>query len=58
MIGWAVTCLILALVAAVFGFGGISAAFVDIAQILFFVFIVLFVISLIAGAVRGRRPRM
>ncbi len=58
MIGWAVTCLVLALVAAVFGFGGISEAFVDIAQILFFVFIVLFVISLIAGAVRGRTPRM
>jgi uncharacterized membrane protein YtjA (UPF0391 family) len=39
----------------VFGFGGIAAAATDIAQILFFVFIVLFVLSLIFGY-RGRRP--
>jgi uncharacterized membrane protein YtjA (UPF0391 family) len=57
MLGWALTFLIIALVAALFGFGGIATASAGIAQILFFVFIALFVIALIANAVRGRAPR-
>jgi len=54
MLGWAVVFLIIALVAAVFGFGGIAAASAGIAKLLFFIFLVLFVISLIFGW-RGRR---
>jgi len=53
MLGWAVVFLIIALVAAVFGFGGIAAASVGVAKLLFFIFLVLFVISLIFGW-RGR----
>jgi len=53
MLGWAVVFLIIALVAAVFGFGGIAAASVGIAKLLFFIFLVLFIISLIFGW-RGR----
>ncbi len=53
MLGWAVVFLIIALVAAVFGFGGIAVASAGIAKILFFIFLVLFVISLIFGW-RGR----
>ena len=49
MLGWAVTFLIIALVAAVFGFGGIASGATSIAQILFFVFLVLFVVSLLMG---------
>lgn len=56
MLWWAVVFFIIAVVAGVFGFGGIAEASVDIAQILFFVFIVIFVISLIVGLMR-RRPR-
>jgi uncharacterized membrane protein YtjA (UPF0391 family) len=56
MLGWAVTFLIVALVAAVLGFGGIASFAVDIARIIFFVAIVLFVISVIVGVIRGRRP--
>jgi uncharacterized membrane protein YtjA (UPF0391 family) len=41
--------LIIALVAAVFGFGGIASGATSIAQILFFVFLVLFVVSLLMG---------
>jgi len=41
--------LILALIAAVFGFGGIAAAAAGIAKVLFFIFIVLFLIGLITG---------
>ena len=40
---------------ALFGFGGVAAASAGIAKILFFIFLVLFVLSLIAGLV-GRRP--
>jgi len=36
-------------VAAVFGFGGIAGAATEIAKVLFFVFLVLFVLSLIFG---------
>ena len=53
MLSWAVIFFVLALVAAVFGFGGIASASAGIAQILFFIFLVLFAISLIARMVRG-----
>ncbi|MBC8039022.1 MAG: DUF1328 domain-containing protein, partial [Opitutaceae bacterium] len=43
------TFLIIALIAAALGFGGIAGTAVGIAKILFFVFIVLFVLSLIFG---------
>jgi uncharacterized membrane protein YtjA (UPF0391 family) len=57
MLSWAIGFLIVAIIAALFGFGGIASASAGIAQILFFVFIALFVIALIANAVRGRAPR-
>jgi uncharacterized membrane protein YtjA (UPF0391 family) len=47
MLAWAVTFLVIALVAALFGFRGVAGVAVDIAKILFFVFIILFVISLV-----------
>ena len=49
MLSWAVTFLIIALIAAVLGFGGIAGTAVGIAKILFFVFLVLFVVALIMG---------
>jgi uncharacterized membrane protein YtjA (UPF0391 family) len=54
MLGWAVVFLIIALVAALFGFGGIAAASAGIAKLLFFIFLVLFIVSLLFGW-RGRR---
>jgi uncharacterized membrane protein YtjA (UPF0391 family) len=56
MLGWALTFLIVALIAAVLGFGGIAGFAVEIAKIIFFVAIILFVISAIFGLVRGRSP--
>ncbi|WP_208351418.1 DUF1328 domain-containing protein [Pseudaestuariivita rosea] len=53
MLYWAVVFFVVALIAAVFGFGGIASASAGIAQILFFVFLVLFVVTLIMRAVRG-----
>jgi uncharacterized membrane protein YtjA (UPF0391 family) len=58
MLGWAITFLIVALVAAIFGFGGVAAAAIDIARIIFFVAIILFLISAVVTLVRGRSPRM
>lgn len=56
MLGWAVTFLIIALIAGVLGFGGIAVASVEIAKIIFFVFIALFLIAALMGALRGRKP--
>ena len=55
MLGWAITFLIVALVAAVLGFGGIAGTAVEIAKLIFFVAIVLFAISAVIGLLRRRR---
>lgn len=55
MLNWAATFLIIAIVAGVFGFGGIAGTSVEIAKILFGVFLVLFVLSLIFG--NFKKPR-
>ncbi|HJQ56600.1 MAG TPA: DUF1328 domain-containing protein [Vineibacter sp.] len=52
MLKWALIFLVVALIAAVFGFGGVAAAATDIARILFLIFIVLFLVSLVMGLVR------
>ena len=49
MISWAITFLIIAIIAALLGFTTIMGTSLYIAKILFFVFIVLFVISLVMG---------
>jgi len=56
MIGWAVTFLVIALIAAVLGFGGIAGTAVEIAKLIFFVAIVLFAISAVVALLRGRTP--
>jgi uncharacterized membrane protein YtjA (UPF0391 family) len=50
MLRWTITFLVIALVAALFGFGGIATGAASIAKVLFFIFLVLFVLSLIFGA--------
>ena len=54
MLYWALMFLIIALVAAIFGFGGIASTATGIAQILFVIAIVLFLVSLLAGFLRRR----
>jgi uncharacterized membrane protein YtjA (UPF0391 family) len=56
MLHWTIVFLVLALIAAVLGFGGIAGAAAGIAQILFFVFLALLIISAIARAFKGRTP--
>jgi len=54
MLYWAAVFFVIALVAALFGFGGIAAGAVEIAKLLFFVFVIIFAVTLILGLV-GRR---
>jgi uncharacterized membrane protein YtjA (UPF0391 family) len=57
MLYWAAIFFIIAIIAGGLGFGGLAAAASGIAQILFYIFLVLFLVSLIAGLVGcGRRP--
>ncbi|MGP1346230.1 MAG: DUF1328 family protein [Phycisphaerales bacterium] len=55
MLGWALGFFLIAILAAVFGFGGIAAGAATIAKVLFFIFLVLFLISLVMHLVGGRR---
>jgi len=55
MLRWAFVFLIVGLIAAIFGFTSIAGASIEIAKILFFVFIAIFVVLLIAGIAAGRR---
>lgn len=54
---YAIAFLVVALVAAALGFGGVAGTAMEGARILFWVAIVLFVISLVAGLVRRGNPR-
>ena len=56
MLGWTLLFFIVALVAGVFGFTTIAVGAMGIAKVLFFVFLVLFLVSLIMDLARGRRP--
>ena len=47
MLGWVVLFLIIALVAGIFGFTNISVAAMGIAKIIFFIFIILFLASIV-----------
>jgi uncharacterized membrane protein YtjA (UPF0391 family) len=53
MLGWACTFLVIALIAAALGFGGIAGTAVGIAKILFVIFLVLFFVSLLIGRRRA-----
>lgn len=49
MLKWSLIFLVIAIIAALFGFGVIASTAASIAKVLFFIFLVLFVITLIAG---------
>jgi uncharacterized membrane protein YtjA (UPF0391 family) len=55
MLGWVVTFLIIALIAGILGFGGVAGASIEIAKAIFFIAVVLFIISAVVGIARGRR---
>ena len=49
MLNYAWIFLVIAIIAAIFGFGGIAAASAGIAKVLFYIFLAIFVISLLVG---------
>ena len=53
MLRLALFFLVVSIIAAIFGFGGIASASADIARILFFIAIVIFVVLLVAGLMAG-----
>ncbi len=55
MLYWSLVFLVVAILAGLFGFGVIAGASYTIAKVLFFVFLVIFIISLIVGATGRRR---
>ncbi|MCL4113168.1 UNVERIFIED_CONTAM: hypothetical protein GTU68_065804 [Idotea baltica] len=54
MFGWALTFFIVALIAGFLGFSGIAASMAGIAQIIFYIAIALFIISMISRAIQGK----
>ena len=58
MLYWSLTFFIVALVAALLGFTGIAADASGIARLLFFIFVILFLASLLFSLITGRRPPM
>ncbi len=55
MLRWAFLFLVLALIAGLFGFGGVAVASAGIAKTLFMVFVVFAVIALVFGLVTGKK---
>lgn len=54
MLKLALTFLVIGLVMALLGFGGVGGAFIGIAKILFFVAIAVFVVLLVLGLMAGK----
>jgi uncharacterized membrane protein YtjA (UPF0391 family) len=55
MLRWALAFLIFALIAALLGFGGLAAASAGIAKTLFFIFLAIFLVTLVLGVAAGRK---
>jgi uncharacterized membrane protein YtjA (UPF0391 family) len=56
MLGWAAGLLVIALVAAVFGFTALAGAATGVAQVIFWIFIALFAIAVVVRIIRGKPP--
>ena len=56
MLGWALTFLIIAILAGALGFSGVAGAASSVAVVLFYVFLGLLLVMGIARAVRGQTP--
>ncbi len=52
MLNWALAFFLIAVLAAIFGFTGISVASAGIAKVLFFLFLVVFLVTLVMGVAR------
>jgi uncharacterized membrane protein YtjA (UPF0391 family) len=55
MLKWALVFLVIGLIAGLLGFTGIAGASIAIAKTLFYIFLVIFLVLLVAGLLIGRR---
>lgn len=55
MLRWALIFLVIGIVLAILGFGGLAGAFIGIAKILFFIALAIFVILLVLGLIAGKK---
>ncbi|MEK6894107.1 MAG: DUF1328 domain-containing protein [Nanoarchaeota archaeon] len=53
LLGWAITFLVIAVVAALLGFGGVAGVSLTIGKWLAIIFLILFVVSVIAHYVKS-----
>ena len=58
MLYYAFVFFVIAVISGLLGFGVIASAFAGIAKILFWIFLVVFVVSLLFGGMNGRGPRL
>jgi uncharacterized membrane protein YtjA (UPF0391 family) len=56
MLSYALTFLVLAIIAAVLGFGGVAGTAAGIAQLFFYGFLILLLVSVLTGLGRGAKP--
>ena len=54
MLSWVVSFLVVALIAGILGFGGIAGVSIEIAKAIFFIAVILFLVSAVVGLARGR----
>ena len=55
MLRWSAIFLVIAIIAAALGYGGIAADAAEIAKVLFFIFLGIFVVTLVLGLVAGQK---
>lgn len=55
MLRWSAAFLVIAIIAAALGYGGIAADAAEIAKVLFFIFLAIFFVTLILGLVAGQK---
>jgi uncharacterized membrane protein YtjA (UPF0391 family) len=57
LLKWAAIFFVIAIIAAAFGFGGIAEGATEVAKILFYIFLALFVVVLVAGLIAGAKVK-
>lgn len=55
LLKWAAIFFVIALIAAAFGFTGIAAGAAEIAKVLFYIFLAIFLVLIVAGVVVGKK---
>lgn len=56
MLSWALAFLVVAIIAGALGFGGVAVVSIELAKAVFWIFLILFAVSLVYSLVSGRRP--